>query len=87
MANFLLIGMCIITGLLLSRYTKIPGDAYKGVNALIINLALPAVSFKYLPHLQWTRAMILPAMMPVVVWLCGWLYIKLYAVRAGLDRQ
>ncbi len=87
MANFLLIAICIIVGLILRRYTKLPGDAYKGVNALIINLALPAVSFKYLPHLQWTREMILPAMMPVVIWLCGWLYIKVYAAKTGLDKQ
>ncbi|MCO5239333.1 MAG: AEC family transporter [Chitinophagaceae bacterium] len=87
MTNFLLIGICIVTGLLLRRYTKLPADAHKGVNALIINLALPAVSFKYLPHLQWTKAMLLPAAMPVIVWLCGWLYIHIYASKAGLDKQ
>lgn len=87
MTNFLLIGICILVGLTLRKYTSIPRDAYKGVNALIINLALPAVSFKYLPHLHWTSAMILPAMMPVVVWLCGWLYISVYSAKAALDKQ
>lgn len=86
MANFLLIGICIFAGLIVRRYTRLPADAYKGVNALIINLALPAVSFKYLPHMQWTRAMLLPAVMPVIVWLCGWLYIRIYASKAKLDK-
>lgn len=87
MANFLLIGICILVGLLVRRYTAIPADAYKGVNALIINLALPAVAFKYLPHIQWTKSLILPAAMPVIVWLCGWVYIKAYAAKAKLDKQ
>lgn len=87
MANFLLIGICILVGLLVRRYTAIPADAYKGVNALIINLALPAVAFKYLPHIQWTKSLILPAAMPVIVWLCGWVYIKVYAAKAKLDKQ
>ena len=87
MANFLLIGICILVGLLVRRCTAIPADAYKGVNALIINLALPAVAFKYLPHIQWTKSLILPAAMPVIVWLCGWAYIKAYAAKAKLDKQ
>ena len=87
MANFLLIGICILVGLLVRRYTAIPADAYKGVNALIINLALPAVAFKYLPHIQWTKSLILPAAMPVIVWLCGWAYIKVYAAKAKLNKQ
>ncbi len=86
MANFLLIGICIFAGLIVRRYTRLPADAYKGVNALIINLALPAVSFKYLPHMQWTKAMLLPAVMPVIIWLCGWLYIRVYASKAKLDK-
>ncbi len=87
MANFLLIGICILAGLLVRKFTKIPADSYKGVNALIINLALPAVSFKYLPHIQWTAALALPALMPVIVWLCGWLYIHSYAKKARLNKQ
>ncbi len=87
MANFLLIGICIVAGLLVRRFTALPADAYKGVNALIINLALPAVAFKYLPHIQWTKSLILPAAMPVIVWVCGWIYIKAYAAKAKLDKQ
>lgn len=86
MANFLLIGICILAGMLLSRFSGLPKDGYKGLNTFIIYLALPAVSFKYLPELQWTGEMLLPAMMPVVLWLCGWLYIRVYAAKAKLDK-
>ncbi|MFT3701855.1 MAG: AEC family transporter [Agriterribacter sp.] len=86
MANFILIGLCILAGYLLQRFTNLSPDAYKGVNAWIINLALPAVSFKYLPHIQWTTALLLPALMPLLIWFCAWLYIKAYANRNNLDK-
>lgn len=87
MTNFLLIGLCILAGLLVKRFTKLPPDAYKGVNAWIINLALPAVSFKYLPHVQWSKNLLLPALMPVIIWLSGWCYIRAYAHAAKLDKR
>ncbi len=79
MSNFILIGLCIATGIFFRRTGKLPKDAHKGINAWIINIALPAVSFKYLPYIEWRKELLLPALAPVVVWLCGWLYITLYA--------
>lgn len=79
MSNFILIALCIIAGIFFRRSGKLPKDAHKGINAWIINIALPAVSFKYLPYITWSKALLLPALAPVVVWLCGWLYITLYA--------
>ncbi len=76
----------MLAGMIARKYGKLPPDAYKGVNALILNLALPAVSFKYLPHLQWTKSLLLPAAMPVIIWLCGWLYIRGYASFTRLDK-
>ena len=86
MTNFLLIAVCMLAGMASRRYGKLPAHAYKGVNALILNLALPAVSFKYLPHMQWTASLLLPVAAPVIIWLCGWLYIRLYASGAKLDK-
>jgi len=87
MANFILIGVCIIVGYLVQNFTKLPRDAYKGVNAWIINIALPAVSFKYLPHIQWSKALILPALMPLIVWFCAWIYISSYASINKIDKK
>lgn len=86
MTNFLLIIVCMLAGMMARKYGKLPPGAYKAVNALILNLALPAVSFKYLPHMQWTASLLLPAAMPVIVWLCGWMYIRVYASKAKLDK-
>jgi predicted permease len=78
MANFILIGLCILAGILFRKNKVLPKDAHKGINAWIIYLALPAVSFKYLPHITFTQDLLLPALAPVCVWALGWLYITCY---------
>lgn len=78
MANFILIAICIIAGILFRKSKTLPKDAHKGINSWIIYIALPAVSFKYLPHIQFTNDLILPALAPIVVWFFGWLYIFFY---------
>lgn len=69
----------MIAGMLFRMSKMLPADAHKGINAWIIYLALPAVSFKYLPHIHWSSQLLLPVLMPVIVWLGAWLYIKLYS--------
>lgn len=79
MANFILIGLCIIAGILFRKSKSLPKDAHKGINAWIIYIALPAVSFKYLPHIVWTKDLLFPALAPICVWIIGWLFITFYA--------
>ena len=69
----------MIAGMLFRMSKLLPADAHKGINAWIIYLALPAVSFKYLPYIHWSSQILLPVLMPVIVWLGGWLYVKLYS--------
>jgi predicted permease len=71
----------MIAGILFRRSGTLPKDTYKGINAWLIYMALPAVSFKYLPHIQWSSNLLLPALAPVAVWLCGWLYVTFYTRR------
>lgn len=79
MANFILIGLCILAGILFRKSKTLPKDAHKGINAWIIYIALPAASFKYLPHIVWTKALLFPALAPVCVWVFGWLFITVYS--------
>lgn len=79
MANFILIGLCILAGILFRKSKTLPKDAHKGINAWIIYIALPAVSFKYLPHITWTKDLLFPAFAPIAVWVFGWLFITLYS--------
>ncbi len=79
MANFILIGLCIIAGILFRKSKTLPKDAHKGINAWIIYIALPAVSFKYLPHITWSKDLLFPALAPICIWLLGWIFITIYS--------
>jgi malate permease and related proteins len=84
--NFIIIALCIISGMLFRRSGTLPGDAHKGINAWLIYIALPAVSLKYLPNIAWSSELLLPAIAPVIVWLGAWVYIKAYAVITGVPK-
>lgn len=71
MANFILIGFCIAVGILFRHKKLVPADTHKGINTWIINIALPAVSFKYLTHLQLSSALLVPALSPVLIFAGG----------------
>ena len=85
MINFILIALCIIAGFTLRRLRILPDDAHRGINVWIIYLAVPAVSLKYIPTITWSPDLILPALMPVIVWFGSWLVFKLYSLRWHLD--
>jgi len=78
MSNFILIAICIIAGMLFRRSKALPADAHRGINAWIIYMALPAVSFKYLPHIVWSTNLLAPVLGPIIVWLGGWCFVLLY---------
>jgi predicted permease len=78
MSNFLLILVCITAGIFLRKSGTLPKDAHKGINSWIINLGLPAVSFKYLPHLKFEPELLFLALSPLLIWMFGWIYITLY---------
>lgn len=86
MNSFLLIGLCIAAGLLLKHFRLVPGNTYKWINLWIIYAALPAVSFKYLPYLQWSEDMILPLITPVLIFSGGLIYTELYTRFNPVDR-
>lgn len=77
MANFILIGFCILMGALFRRNKIVPPDSHKAINAWIINLALPAVSFKYIPYITWSNNLIIPALSPIILFFGAMVYVYL----------
>lgn len=63
-----------------------PADAYKAINAWLIYIGLPAVSFRYLPHIHFTTALIIPATAPLIVWCAGWLFSSFYGRATHVDK-
>ena len=81
MINFILIGVCILVGLLFRTLKLIPEHAHRGINTWIIYMAIPAIAFKYIPAISLSRDLLLPALMPLIVWSGSWLVFKLYSLK------
>lgn len=86
MSNFILIGVCLVAGMLFRKYKSLGPDSYISINYWIIYIALPAVSFKYLPYIKWNTDLLLPIISPIVVWLGAWIWITMYSSKTKLDK-
>ncbi|PBQ30294.1 transporter [Sphingobacteriaceae bacterium] len=87
MSGFILIGLCIFAGILFRRRNLVPTDAHKTINAWIITIALPAVSFKYLTKITFTSELLIPALAPVLVFCGGLFFVKIIARSLKLDKR
>lgn len=74
MANFLLIGVCVLAGILLRRLRILPADAAQSLNYVALYLSLPAVILLKVPQLVMSGEMLAVALLP-------WLML---ALSAGL---
>lgn len=84
--NFILIALCLISGLVLRSSGILPENSHRGINAWILYIALPAVALLYIPAITWSGALILPVAMPWLVWGGAWFILKLFARRFALDK-
>ncbi len=75
--NFALIGICLFAGMLSRRYKTLPQDSHKAVNAWVINVALPAVALKYIPKIEWDLSLVLPFLMPLLVWTGSYIFVNI----------
>ncbi|WP_312902335.1 AEC family transporter [Chryseobacterium taichungense] len=87
MINFVLIAVCIVAGMVLKATKSIHPDAHKGINTWILYLALPAVSFKYLPYIHWTVEMLFPIVATFMISVFGFLFIMFYSKAKGYSRR
>jgi predicted permease len=76
--HFFLILICIAAGVIFARLRILPTDAHKGVNAWVINVALPALSLRYIPEIEWSYQLLLPVIGPILIWTGAWLFVRLY---------
>jgi predicted permease len=79
MDNFILIAVCIVAGMLMQRSKLLPADAHKGINVWLLYLALPAVSLKYIPKIEWSLPMLFPMASTIIVWAGSWIFMRCYA--------
>lgn len=85
MLNFILIAVCLLVGVLVKKYKALPQDSYKAVNAWVINVALPAVALLYIPEIQWNFSLLLPFLMPLLIWTGSYLFVNLLSKFISMD--
>ncbi|WP_419868207.1 AEC family transporter [Chryseobacterium sp. CT-SW4] len=87
MVNFVLIGVCILAGMVFKETKSIHPDAHKGINTWILYLALPAVSFKYLPKVHWTLDMLFPIVATFLIAVFSVVFMLFYSKKKGYSRR
>ena len=87
MENFVLIALCIILGMVLKSAKLIHPEAHKGINTWVLYIALPAVSFKYLPKVQWGWEMAFPIVATFLMAVFAALSMKFYSHYKGYSRR
>lgn len=87
MLNFILIGICLLSGFLVQKYKALPQDSFKSVNAWVINIALPAVALKYLPKVDWDISLALPILTALIVWVGSYLFIQFLSRYVKMDSR
>lgn len=87
MSNLLLLTLCLIAGVLLRRSGKVPADGHKSLNVFVIYVALPALVLQHVHALRLEPGLLMPALMPWLVFAAG-TALFLLLLRAGiLSRQ
>lgn len=87
MVNFVLIAVCILAGMAFRATKTIHPDAHKGINTWILYLALPAVSFKYLPKVEWSTEMLFPVFATLLIAVGSGIFMKFYCQYKGYSRR
>lgn len=87
MENFVLIGVCIVLGMILRATKSIHPDAHKGINTWVLYIALPAVSFKYLPQVQWGWEMAFPIIATFLLTIGSMFFMAIYSKMKGYSQR
>lgn len=69
MSNFLMIILCLVGGVVLSKLKSFPKNAHIGINAFIFYVSLPALSLRYIPNIDYRYEILFPAAMPWIIFI------------------
>ena len=86
MANFALIVVCLGLGIVLRSSGRVPENGHLALNAVIINVALPALTFASVRHLHFEPALVLAAAMPWLMFAVGSIFFAAVGRLFGFSR-
>jgi hypothetical protein len=71
MSNFVMLALCLAAGMLLRRGGRVADNAHQALNAVIVYLALPAVTLRTLHGFEFDREHLMPVLMPWLLFALG----------------
>lgn len=87
MTNLFLLIICLSLGVLLQRTKGFPKDAYLGLNAIIINICLPALTLLYTSEISFKPNQLLVILTPYVLFISSFIFFKIVAKSLRFDRS
>lgn len=75
----MMMAVCLLSGMGLQAARILPADAHRSINVWLLYIALPAVSLKYIPKVEWSVSMLFPVVSTLIVWVGSWLFMRYYA--------
>ena len=87
MNNYLLLVACFLLGILLRRSGRLPDNAAAALNGFVVHISLPALTLTYVHGLKLQTSLILPALMPWLMFGIGCGFFWLAGRAFGFSRQ
>lgn len=87
MTNLFLLIICLSLGVLLQRTKGFPKDAYLGLNAVIINICLPALTLLYTSEISFKTNQLLVILTPYILFISSFIFFKIVAQILHFDRS
>jgi malate permease and related proteins len=84
MNNYLMLGACFLLGIILRRSGRLPDNAAATLNGFVVHISLPALTLAYVHDLDLNSRLILPALMPWIMFGLGCAFFWLSATTGGL---
>jgi malate permease and related proteins len=85
MNNYLMLGACFLLGIVLRRSGRLPDNAAVTLNGFVVNISLPALTLAYVHHLDLNSRLILPALMPWIMFGLGCAFFWLVGRTLGFS--
>src|ERR1700738_2954809 len=86
MNNYVLLGACLLLGIVLRRSGRLPNNAAASLNGFVVHISLPALTLSYVHGLKLDTSLILPALMAWVLFAIGCGFFWLAGRVLGLSR-
>jgi predicted permease len=86
MNNYLVLGACFLLGIVLRRSGRLPDNAAATLNGFVVHVSLPALTLAYVHELDLNAGLILPALMPWIMFGLGCAFFWLMGRTLGFSR-